>query len=288
HARGDPSPPVPPPRQGRDGACRQPAPARRPDAAGTAADRRVRVHRGLRGLAGGRPGDGGGAGIGDGGAVDRRPAADGSFRGAPGRLTARPAHRGDPCRGASVVPGGALMARCRIMSTAGPAPSADTTESRSRRGVLQRSLDLIEDVGNKLPHPATLFAILAVLVVLVSWLLHRLDVTVHNAVEDEPVEVFDLLSRDGIQWMFTSAVDNFIGFAPLGVVLVTMLGIGMAEQTGLIGTLLRAFILWVPKTLVTAGVMVAAIMSSVASDAGYVVLPPLAAILFMALGRHPL
>src|SRR5690625_5629991 len=67
-----------------------------------------------------------------------------------------------------------------------------------------------------------------------------------------------------------------------------MLGIGMAEQTGLIGTLLRAFILWVPKTLVTAGVMVAAIMSSVASDAGYVVLPPLAAILFMALGRHPL
>ena len=87
--------------------------------------------------------------------------------------------------------------------------------------------------------------------------------------------------------MFTSAVDNFIGFAPLGVVLVTMLGIGMAEQTGLIGTLLRAFILWVPKTLVTAGVMVAAIMSSVASDAGYVVLPPLAAILFMALGRHP-
>lgn len=174
------------------------------------------------------------------------------------------------------------------MSSAAPASSADTTDSRPRRGILQRSLDLIEVVGNKLPHPATLFAILAVLVVLVSWLLRRLDVTVHNAVEDETVEVFDLLSRDGIQWMFTSAVDNFLGFAPLGVVLVTMLGIGMAEQTGLIGTLLRAFILWVPKTLVTAGVMVAAIMSSVASNAGYVVLPPLAAILFMALGRHPL
>src|SRR5690625_3313233 len=137
------------------------------------------------------------------------------------------------------------MARCRIMSPAGPASSADVTAPRPRRGLLQRSLDLIEVVGNKLPHPASLFAILAVLVVLASWLLHRLDVTVHNAVEDETVEVFDLLSRDGIQWMFTSAVDNFIGFAPLGVVLVTMLGIGMAEQTGLIGTLLRAFILWV-------------------------------------------
>src|SRR5690625_2413073 len=109
------------------------------------------------------------------------------------------------------------------MSTACPASSADVTASRPRRGLLQRSLDLIEVVRNKLPHPASLFAILAVLVVLASWLLHRLDVTVHNAVEDETVEVFDLLSRDGIQWMFTSAVDNFIGFAPLGVVLVTML-----------------------------------------------------------------
>src|SRR5690625_7647273 len=82
------------------------------------------------------------------------------------------------------------------MSTAGPASSADVTASRPRRGLLQRSLDLIEVVGNKLPHPASLFAILAVLVVLVSWLLHRLDVTVHNAVEDEPVEVFDLRSEE--------------------------------------------------------------------------------------------
>src|SRR5690625_6518425 len=147
------------------------------------------------------------------------------------------------------------------MSTAGPAPSADTTGSRPRRGILQRSRDLIEDVGNKLPHPATLFAILAVRVVLASWLLHRLDVTVHNEVEDETVEVFDLLSREGIRWMFTSAVDNFIGFAPLGVGLVTMLGIGMAEQTGLMGTLLRAFVLCGPQSLVTAGVMVAAIRS---------------------------
>lgn len=174
------------------------------------------------------------------------------------------------------------------MSTSGPAPTAETEGTRRRRGILQRSLDAIEVIGNKLPHPATLFAILAALVVVASWVLNRLDVTVHNAVENETVEVFDLLSRDGIQWMFTSSVDNFLGFAPLGVVLVTMLGIGMAEQTGLISTLLRAFVLAVPKTLVTAGVMFAAIMSSVASDAGYVVLPPLAAILFMALGRHPL
>src|SRR5690625_7271962 len=114
------------------------------------------------------------------------------------------------------------------MSTAGPASSADVTASRPRRGLLQRSLDLIEVVGNKLHHPASLFAILAVLVVLASWLLHRLDVTVHNAVEDETVEVFDRLSRDGIHWMFTSAVATLIAFLPLGVVLVWQLGLGMA------------------------------------------------------------
>jgi aminobenzoyl-glutamate transport protein len=149
-------------------------------------------------------------------------------------------------------------------------------------------LDGIETVGNKLPHPATLFAILTAVVVLVSWLLARMDVSVHNAVDGEQVHVVDLLSREGVQWLFTSAVDNFLGFAPLGVVLVTMIGIGMAEQTGLISTLLRAFVLSVPRTLVTAGVVFAAVMSSVASDAGYVVLPPLAAMLFVALGRHPL
>src|SRR5690625_1193035 len=167
--------------------------------------------------------------------------------------------------------------------------SAQTeSATRRKRRPFQRFLTGVEVVGNKLPHPVTLFAILAVLVVLLSWLLSALDVTAENPVEGGQIEIFNLLSRDGVQWMFTSAVDNFLGFAPLGVVLVTMIGIGMAEHTGLISTVLRAFVLSVPKTLVTAGVMFAAVMSSVASDAGYVVLPPLAAILFMALGRHPL
>ncbi|MDO5661816.1 MAG: AbgT family transporter [Brachybacterium sp.] len=157
-----------------------------------------------------------------------------------------------------------------------------------KKGVLQRSLDFIEWAGNKLPHPATLFAGLAVLVVGLSWLLARLEVTAVSPVDGETIAVNNLLSREGVQWMFTDAVQNFLDFAPLGVVLVTMLGIGMAEQSGLIGTLLRGFILSVPKSLITAGIVFAAVMSSVASDAGYVVLPPLAAILFMAVGRHPL
>ena len=163
----------------------------------------------------------------------------------------------------------------------------DSAKPRKRRP-FQRFLTGIETVGNKLPHPATLFGILAVLVLLFSWLLSTLEVTAEDPVEGGQIEIFNLLSAEGIQWLFTSAVDNFLGFAPLGVVLVTMLGIGMAEQTGFIGALLRGFILAVPKSLVTLGIVFAGVMSSVASDAGYVVIPPLAAILFIAMGRHPL
>lgn len=157
-----------------------------------------------------------------------------------------------------------------------------------RKGFFQRFLDGVEFAGNKLPHPATLFALLALLIAVLSWTLSQLGISVQDPIEGEEVEVFNLLSAEGIEWIFTSAVDNFIGFAPLGVVLATMIGIGIAEQSGLIGTALRSFILSIPRTLVTFAVVFAAIMSSVASDAGYVVLPPLAAILFLSLGRHPL
>ncbi|HLR15743.1 MAG TPA: AbgT family transporter, partial [Bacillota bacterium] len=93
---------------------------------------------------------------------------------------------------------------------------------------------------------------------------------------------------EGLVYIFGSLTDNFIGFAPLGVVLVTMLGIGVAERTGLISALLRGFVLAIPTRFITIGLVFAGVMSSVASDAGYVVLPPLGALIFAALGRHPL
>ena len=167
-------------------------------------------------------------------------------------------------------------------------PEPESEGRKPKRRFFQRFLDIVEKGGNKLPHPATLFALLALFVVVLSWVFSRLDVAVDAPGTGERVEVNNLLSQSGLEWMFTSAVDNFIGFAPLGVVLATMLGIGMAEQSGLIGTALKSFITSIPKTLITGAIVFAAIMSSVASDAGYVVLPPLAAILFMALGRHPL
>src|SRR5690606_31797673 len=96
------------------------------------------------------------------------------------------------------------------------------------------------------------------------------------------------LTVEGIHYIITNMTANFIGFAPLGVVLITMLGIGLAEGSGLISAMLRGFVMSVPKQLITLGLVFAGVMSSVASDAGYVVLPPLGAVIFAALGRHPL
>ncbi|WP_405099987.1 AbgT family transporter [Oceanobacillus sp. FSL H7-0719] len=161
--------------------------------------------------------------------------------------------------------------------------------SKQKKGLFIRSLDRIEWLGNKLPHPATLFAILALLVILLSAALQPLGISVeHPGEEGTTVEIKNLLSAEGIQYIFTNMTDNFIGFAPLGVVLLTMLGIGVAERTGLISALLRGFVLSIPNRFITLGLVTAGIMSSVASDAGYVVLPPLGALIFAALGRHPL
>lgn len=158
-----------------------------------------------------------------------------------------------------------------------------------KKGLLQGSLDRIEYIGNRLPHPVTLFAILALLVLVLSAVISQFGISVeHPGNEGEMVEVHNLLNKEGIQYIFTSMTDNFINFAPLGIVLVTMLGIGIAESTGLISALLRGFVLSVPKQLITAGLVFAGVMSSVASDAGYVVLPPLGAVIFAGLGRHPL
>ena len=162
-------------------------------------------------------------------------------------------------------------------------------QQEKRKSFFQRFLDRIEKTGNKLPHPITLFAILALIVVILSAVVSSLGISVeHPGKEGEMVEVTNLLDKEGIRYLFGSMVDNFIGFAPLGVVLATMLGIGLAERTGLISVLLRGFVMAIPNSLITAGLVFAGIMSSVAVDAGYVVLPPLGAVIFAALCRHPL
>ncbi|ASF41377.1 aminobenzoyl-glutamate transporter [Halobacillus halophilus] len=156
----------------------------------------------------------------------------------------------------------------------------------SPRRFLFRILDGIEWLGNKLPSPLLLFAILALIVVIISGIFSSVSVT--NPTSGEVIQVKNLFSLSGLDYIFNSAVENFIGFPPLGAVLVTMLGIGLAEQTGLINSSLKGIVFSFPNRLLTAALVFAGVMSSVAVNAGYVVLPPLGAVLFLGLGRHPL
>lgn len=157
-----------------------------------------------------------------------------------------------------------------------------------KRNWTDKFLFIVEKGGNALPDPATLFAIFAVLVMLVSWLVYSLNVEMLHPGTGEMVGVKSLISKDGLAFMLTKMVTNFTGFAPLGTVLVALLGIGIAEGSGLIGTVLRMIVLGSPKKLLTVVIVFAGVISNTASEVGYVLLVPLAAIIFLAAGRHPL
>jgi aminobenzoyl-glutamate transport protein len=154
--------------------------------------------------------------------------------------------------------------------------------------IFARSLDYVEIIGNRLPHPATLFALLAVIVVLISWLGHALGAEAPHPVDGTMIEAKNLLSGDGVRWMYTNLINNFLKFPPLGYVLVVMIGIGVAEGSGLFTTMIRSLVLSAPPRLVTGAIVLAGILSHLASEAGYVILIPLGAMIFHALGRHPM
>lgn len=150
-----------------------------------------------------------------------------------------------------------------------------------------RFLSFVERAGNALPHPATLFAIFAGLVIALSWVCARLGLAAAHPGTGELVQPVNLLSRDGLHRMLGSLVTNFTGFAPLGTVFVAMLGIGIAESSGLIGAALRRLVLAAPRRLLTFVIVFAGVMSNTASEVGYVLLVPLAGVIFLSVGRHP-
>ncbi len=158
----------------------------------------------------------------------------------------------------------------------------------AKKSVLYRFLDFVEYVGNKLPHPATLFGLFAVGVVIASWVFSQFDIATAHPTTGKMIEPVNLLSGDGLRRITMALVTNFTGFVPLGTVLVAMLGVGVAEGSGLLGTSLKALVLSAPKRLVTMVVVFSGVMSNAASEAGYVILIPLAAIIFLAFKRHPL
>ena len=164
-------------------------------------------------------------------------------------------------------------------------PTPATT--RRPRGALNRFLDIVERVGNALPDPTTLFALLAIAIVVLSGIAARFDLAVAHPTTGKLIEPVSLLSVAGLHRILTELVTNFTGFAPLGTVLVAMIGIGVAEVSGFIGAVMRMIVLRSPRALLTPVVVFCGVMSNAASEVGYVLLVPLAALIFKAAGRHP-
>ncbi len=156
------------------------------------------------------------------------------------------------------------------------------------RSRLLRALDLIERVGNRLPDPITLFALFAGIVLVISWIATLAGVSATHPGTGAAVESVNLLSGAGLRRILTEAVRNFANFPPLGLVIVVIIGIGVTERSGLITVALKRLVSAVPPSMLTATLVFGGVMSSMAVDAGYVVLTPLGAMIFAAVGRHPL
>ncbi|GGN99059.1 p-aminobenzoyl-glutamate transporter [Actinoplanes lobatus] len=193
----------------------------------------------------------------------------------------------------------------------------------AKRTFSQKMLDGVEKIGNKVPHPVMIFLILIGLIIVLSAIFAAMQVQVTYEVTEPPpvaaeesypggtyepsldvapeqlydtdvethtetTKIESLLTADGIRFIFTSAVTNFTNFGVVGVILVAMVGVGLAEQAGLIGALIRKLVAVSPKWSLTFIIVLLGILSSVASDAGYLVLIPLGAVAFLSVGRHPL
>jgi aminobenzoyl-glutamate transport protein len=199
----------------------------------------------------------------------------------------------------------------------------DPEETPPKRGVTQKLLDGIETLGNKVPHPAVIFLILCGLIIVLSHVLYLFDASVtYDIVEpapivaeeeyvggstvpeviagpeeylDVPLEVHEettavesLLTGAGVRFLFTSFVSNFANFSVVAVVFVAMIGVGVAEEAGLMGALIRKLVKVSPRKALTFIIVFIGILSSVATDAGYLILIPLGAAAFLSVGRHPL
>ncbi len=166
---------------------------------------------------------------------------------------------------------------------------SDSNTTRPREGGL---LNAIERIGNALPDPASLFLIGVVAVFLFSWLadFRGWESVLLNAQGEQVLNASatNLLSASGFRWVIENLITIFVEFRPLGLVLVAAIGIAVAEKSGLIAAALKTILVVVPRSLITPATFFAGVMSSMAVDAGYIVLPPLAAAIYKAIGRSPL
>lgn len=161
--------------------------------------------------------------------------------------------------------------------------------NEARRGTrLVRLLDRVEALGNRLPDPAVLFLALLIAVWILSAGLAQFSYSHIDPRTGAPLEIHNLATPSQLAQFLSGMVATFVGFHPLGVVLIAMLGIGVADHTGFIRTGLKALMNVTSRAVVTPMLLLIAIISHSAVDAGYVLVIPLGAVIFQAAGRHPL
>lgn len=201
-----------------------------------------------------------------------------------------------------------------------------TNAIEGRSAGMQKILDVVEKAGNMVPHPAVIFLLLLALVVALSHVFHLAGLGVEYEVlaprpaetagtrptdelsyldtgigvdytelgdrefefETRSARVNSLLTREGLRFMYTSVIPSFMGFTAVGLLIVAMLGVGVAEESGLINALIRKIVLIAPPRALVYILVFVGILSSIAADAGYLVLIPLAGAAFVSVGRHPL
>jgi aminobenzoyl-glutamate transport protein len=169
-------------------------------------------------------------------------------------------------------------------------------QTGARRPFMQRVLDGVERVGNRMPHPAVIFVALIVVLMLLSHLLYVMGASATfeqvnpatDTIEPTTAAAKSLLTADGIRFMYADVIQNFMNFNAVGVIIVAMLGVGVADSSGLIAAMIRKLVHVAPARFLTYILVFVGIMSSIAADAGYLVLIPLAAAAFVSVGRHPL
>lgn len=161
-------------------------------------------------------------------------------------------------------------------------------ENVKKKGFMDKFLDGIERAGNKLPDPVVIFISLCGLILIASWIASLFGVQAKNPADGKVVKAINLLTPDGIAKIISEAVPNFAAFPPLGLVLVVMIGVGIAEKTGYFETLMKYTIEKTPKKIIIPIIIFVGIMGNAAGDAATIVLPPIAAMVFIRLGYHPI
>lgn len=162
------------------------------------------------------------------------------------------------------------------------------SNNKEKKGIFIKFLNGVEKLGNKLPDPFMIFVYLAVVVMVASFIFKQFNTTVLHPGTGEVLPIMNLISGEGLQFILTSMLTNFTGFAPLGLVIAMMLGIGLAEKVGLLEFAIKKTILKAPPWAVTYAIIFVGIMGNIASDAAQILIPPLAAMVFHKIGRHPL